>query len=58
MVSWFGGRLLQLLSTETGDDGSLHGGVDTITTDSGNDTVIGGVAVLALVPADLKKKES
>src|SRR5439155_16252761 len=44
IVRSFGGKLLQLLSTETGDDGSLHGGVDTITTGSGNDTVIGGVA--------------
>ena len=41
-ISLFAGKLLQVLSTETS---SLtgHGGADTITTGTGNDTVVGGL---------------
>ncbi|MDX6411745.1 MAG: hypothetical protein QOE91_1261, partial [Gaiellaceae bacterium] len=41
-VFYFAGKLDLVQSTETGADGSLHGGGDTITTGSGNDVVVGG----------------
>src|SRR5262249_61740998 len=42
-VTQVAGRLLSILSTSTGADLAPQGGIDQVTTGSGNDTVIGGL---------------
>src|SRR5205085_10744447 len=51
-VSLFGGKLLSILSTDTGADGPTHGGADSITTGGGSDTVVGGLAGDTIVAGD------
>src|SRR5206468_493624 len=41
-ISFYQGKLLQVLSTQTGADSAAQGGADQITTGSGNDTIVGG----------------
>ena len=43
-VSFFGGKLDLIQSTETGDDAPAQGGSDSIFTGAGNDVIVGGFA--------------
>ncbi|MGH2998422.1 MAG: beta strand repeat-containing protein, partial [Gaiellaceae bacterium] len=52
VITYSGGQLLEILSTQTGADGSLYGGNDMITTGAGNDTIVGGVGADAIGAGD------